>query len=90
MLTDTEVPFVGHSLDAFEQTLAFLATLDIRVLVPGHGHPATEATEIRTRIDEDRAYLAALRQCVTVAVATGKTLPETVAACADIPFPASL
>ena len=87
MLTDTEVPFIGHSLDAFAETLDFLATLDIRVLIPGHGNPATDAAEIRTRISEDRAYLAALRECVIAAVTSGATLPGTVAACAGIPYP---
>lgn len=87
MLTDTEVPFVMHSLDAFAATLAFLATLDVRVLVPGHGTPATDAREIRTRIAEDRAYLAELRACVTAALAARKTMAETVTACANIPYP---
>ena len=87
MLTDTEVPFIGHSLEGFRETLASLATLDIRVLVPGHGNPATDAAEIRTRVDEDLAYLSMLRERVTAAVAAGKTLPETVAACASIPYP---
>ena len=87
MLTDTEVPFVMHSLDAFATTLAFLATLDIRVLVPGHGTPATGAREIRTRIAEDRAYLAELRACVIAALADGKSMAETVVACAGIPYP---
>lgn len=87
MLTDTEVPFVGYCLDAFAQTLAFLATLNIRVLIPGHGTPATDAREIRTRIAEDRAYLATLRACVVDAVATGRTMAETVAVCASIPYP---
>ena len=87
MLTDTEVPFIGHSLDAFAKTLAFLSTLDIRVLIPGHGNPATDVDEIRTRFDEDRAYLAELRERVTAAVASGATLPETITACAAIPYP---
>lgn len=86
MLSDIEIPLV-LSLNAYEQTLAHLATLDIRVLVPGHGAPTTDAGEIQRRLTADRAYLAELRARVTAAVAAGQTLAETVAACADMPLP---
>ncbi|HQE92936.1 MAG TPA: MBL fold metallo-hydrolase [Anaerolineae bacterium] len=86
MLSDVEIPFV-HSLTAYEQTLAHLATLDLRVLVPGHGAPTTDADEIRRRLMADRAYLAELRERVAAAVAAGQTLAETVVACAAMPLP---
>jgi glyoxylase-like metal-dependent hydrolase (beta-lactamase superfamily II) len=64
MLSDIEIPFVSHSLAAYEKTLASLSKLDVRVLVPGHGAPTTDAGEINRRITEDRCYLAELRQSV--------------------------
>lgn len=88
MLSDIEIPLV-LSLSAYEQTLAHLATLALRVLVPGHGAPTTDAGEIRRRLTADRAYLAELRARVTAAVAAGRTLAETAAACADMPMPCS-
>ena len=86
MLSDIEIPFV-HSLSAYAETLAHLATLDIRALVPGHGAPTTDADEIQNRLTADRAYLAELRERVAAAVAAGQTLVETVAACAAMPLP---
>ncbi len=86
MLSNIEIPLV-LSLSAYEHTLAHLATLDIRVLVPGHGAPTTDAGEIQRRLVVDRAYLVELRARVTTAVAAGQTLAETVAACADMPLP---
>ncbi len=86
MLSDIEIPLV-YSLKAYEQTLAHLATLDIRVLVPGHGTPTTDAGEIQRRLAADRAYLAELHEQITAAVAAGQTLEETIAACADMPMP---
>ncbi len=86
MLSDIEIPLV-LSLNAYEATLAHLATLDIRALVPGHGAPTTDVGEIRRRLAADRAYLAELRERVTAALAAGHTLAETVAACNDMPLP---
>ncbi|HQK14853.1 MAG TPA: MBL fold metallo-hydrolase, partial [Anaerolineae bacterium] len=86
MLSDIEIPLV-LSLIAYEHTLTHLATLEIRVLVPGHGAPTTDAGEIQRRLAADRAYLAELRARVTTAVAAGHTLAETLAACADMPLP---
>lgn len=86
MLSDIEFPFLD-SLIAYEQTLAHLATLDIGVLVPGHGAPTADTGKIQRRLTADRAYLAELRARVTAAVAAGQTLAGTVATCADIPMP---
>ena len=41
LLSDVEIPLVSDNLAAYERTLARLADLELRVLVPGHGHPAT-------------------------------------------------
>ncbi|MBU0596234.1 MBL fold metallo-hydrolase, partial [Candidatus Bipolaricaulota bacterium] len=38
MLSDQEIPYVSHSLAAYERTLAALSALVVQVLVPGHGH----------------------------------------------------
>lgn len=82
MLSDVEIPYIEHSLDAYERTLERLASAEVRVLVPGHGHPTTSPAEIRARLDEDRAYLAELRQRVAQAVQRGQTAAAAVAACA--------
>jgi glyoxylase-like metal-dependent hydrolase (beta-lactamase superfamily II) len=65
MLSDIEIPFVTHSLVAYEQTLERLAKLDVRVLVPGHGSPTDAMHEVEARIDQDRTYLEELRRAVT-------------------------
>ena len=85
-LSDIEIPLV-HSLNAYECTLAHLTTLELRVLIPGHGAPTTDADEIQRRLAEDRAYLAALHERVAAAVAVGQTLAETVDVCAEMPLP---
>lgn len=85
-LSDVEIPLISDRLDAYEQTLDRLAGLEIRTLIPGHGTPTTDPVAIRTRLDEDRAYLAALRARVTQAVQQGCTAEETVAVCTDLLF----
>jgi glyoxylase-like metal-dependent hydrolase (beta-lactamase superfamily II) len=86
ILSDLEIPFVADDLGSYERTLARLEALRLRVLVPGHGHPAKDPAEIQTRFDEDRAYLAELRERVTRAVEQGLAVEETVALCADMPY----
>jgi hydroxyacylglutathione hydrolase len=84
MLSDLEIPYVCHSLFAYERTLAMLSALAIRVLVPGHGHAAMESEEIRRRFTRDMAYLAELRERVERAVREGRTVEETVERCAGM------
>ena len=86
MLSDLEIPLVSHNLAAYERTLARLAELDIRVLIPGHGQPTGDPAEIRARLAADRAYLAELHARVAQAVAQGKSVAETVALCDDMTF----
>ena len=86
LLSDTEIPFVSDSLAAYQRTLAELAAWDLRLVVPGHGTPAQTPAEIQTRFAYDRAYLAELGERVSAAVAAGRSLAETVAACADMDF----
>ena len=86
MLSDAEIPMVMDSLVAYERTLARLAELDIRVLIPGHGTPTDNLTEIYTRIAQDRAYLAELRARVVHAVEAGMTREQTLAYCDDVPY----
>ena len=86
MLSDIEIPLV-LSLNAYEQTLAHLATLALRVLVPGHGAPTTNADEIQRRVAADLAYLAKLHERVVAAVTAGQTMAETVDVCADMQLP---
>ena len=84
VLSDVEIPSVIDDLDGYERTLARLAELEIRTLVVGHGTPTHNVGEIRQRLAEDRAYLADLRASVTEAVAAGRSLDDTVAACGRI------
>jgi hydroxyacylglutathione hydrolase len=86
ILSDVEIPFVSDNLAAFERSLAALADYDLRRLVPGHGHPSADPAEIQTRLSEDRAYLAELRQRVARSIERGQTLDRTIAACADMRF----
>ncbi|HYO51027.1 MAG TPA: MBL fold metallo-hydrolase [Chloroflexia bacterium] len=86
ILSDIEIPFVTHSLIAYQRTLARLAGLDIRVLVPGHGCATTAPDEARRRLAHDITYLAELRVRVEQAIKHGLTLDETVAACATMPY----
>jgi hydroxyacylglutathione hydrolase len=86
ILSDIELPLVADNLSAYEATLNRLAVLDLRVLVPGHGTPTTDAAPIQTRLSEDRAYLAELRARVSTALDQGLTPAETVDLCATIPY----
>ena len=86
ILSDLEIPFVSDNLAAYERTLAMLAAWDIRALVPGHGNATTDRAEIQTRLDEDRIYLSEMRARVERAIQQGKSVEETVAACADMEY----
>jgi glyoxylase-like metal-dependent hydrolase (beta-lactamase superfamily II) len=86
MLSDLEIPFISHSLAAYERTLAMLSALDVQVLVPGHGRATTDSTEIRSRVSEDTAYLAELRGRVEQSVLEGRTIQETADLCADMRY----
>jgi hydroxyacylglutathione hydrolase len=86
MLSDLEIPFVEHSLRAYRRTLALLTALDIRILIPGHGTPTTDAADIRARMDHDTRYLADLETAVEGCVRSGLTVEEAIARCAGIHF----
>lgn len=86
ILSNYEIPFISHSLAAYEETLAKLARLDIRVVVPGHGDPSDDPAAIRRRVDEDRAYLDELRARVAGVVAAGGSVEEAVETCASMSF----
>jgi glyoxylase-like metal-dependent hydrolase (beta-lactamase superfamily II) len=86
MLSDLEPPYLAHSLTAYQRTLDRLAELDVQLLVPGHGSPTTDPEQIRARLSEDAAYLAALRDRVGRAVRAGMSAAETVALCAGLRF----
>jgi glyoxylase-like metal-dependent hydrolase (beta-lactamase superfamily II) len=84
ILSDVEIPFISDNLAAYEQTLDKLSGLDIRALVPGHGHPTTDLNDIQNRFSEDKSYLARLRERVSQAVWDGKSVEETVGLCEDM------
>jgi len=87
ILSDEEIPYIMYSLDAYEATLAKLAELDIRCIVPGHGIPTLDASEIKSRLSNDRAYLARLHEQVERAVAEGLNVEETGASCSGFTHP---
>jgi glyoxylase-like metal-dependent hydrolase (beta-lactamase superfamily II) len=66
MLSDVLIPIVnGMATDPIEDYLAGLRLLEgvvdgVEVLIPGHGSVGV-ADQVRARIDQDRAYVAALR-----------------------------
>jgi glyoxylase-like metal-dependent hydrolase (beta-lactamase superfamily II) len=65
MLSDVLIPMLDHTADPIEDYLVGLRLLedaagDADVLVPGHGSVGG-ADQLRARIDQDRAYLHALR-----------------------------
>ncbi|MBX3001988.1 MAG: MBL fold metallo-hydrolase [Caldilineaceae bacterium] len=86
ILSDVEIPFVSDSLARFKDTLSRLAGLEIRVLVPGHGFPSSDAAAIRARMAEDRSYLAELRARIERSIAVGESINEAVIRCADMVY----
>ncbi len=65
MLSDVLIPMLNDTDDAIEDYLVGLRVLegvadDVDVLVPGHGSVGRGA-QVRARIDQDRAYVHALR-----------------------------
>jgi glyoxylase-like metal-dependent hydrolase (beta-lactamase superfamily II) len=86
ILSDLEIPLISDSLTAYEATLARLAQLDIKVLIPGHGSATSNPAEIQQRLSSDRIYMAAVRAGVEAAISAGQSIDEAVAACAAIPY----
>lgn len=86
ILSDLEIPFICQSLIAYEQTLRKLSSWEISILVPGHGSPSADPTEIRNRFAEDIAYVVELRERVELAIRRGKTVEETVESCTDMNY----
>lgn len=86
MLSDLEIPFVYHSLAAYQETLECLSLLAVRLLVPGHGAVTADEKEIRKRFHEDMAYLAELRQRLEDALQAGRSLEEAQADCENMRF----
>ncbi|MFC8665537.1 MBL fold metallo-hydrolase [Streptomyces sp. NPDC057199] len=65
MLSDVFIPMLDDTTNPIENYLVGLSLIegvadDVDVLIPGHGSIA-RADEVRTRIDQDRAYVHALR-----------------------------
>jgi glyoxylase-like metal-dependent hydrolase (beta-lactamase superfamily II) len=86
VLSDVEIPSIIDDLESYERTLSRIAEPEIRTLVPGHGNATADPAEIARRLDEDRAYLAALRETVALAVDAGASLEEAAAAAGAIPL----
>jgi glyoxylase-like metal-dependent hydrolase (beta-lactamase superfamily II) len=81
VLSDLEIPSITGDLGSYERTLDRLAALEIRT--SSSGTACTEDQhEIGRRLSEDRAYLAELGTAIADAVAAGRPLEETAAACA--------
>lgn len=86
ILSDLEIPFISHSLAAYEKTLEMLSQWEIRLLVPGHGNHTASPGEIRSRFVEDMAYLSELRGAVERAIQNGRSVEETVAVCTEMTY----
>lgn len=77
------VPAIGQGDSRqLERSLRRLATLEIAILVPGHGWPIVGAARVRDWLAWECDYLAAVRDYARAALAAGGT-PEAVAAGAD-------
>ncbi len=85
-LSDMEIPFIQHSLSAYQKTLDGLAGLNLGCLIPGHGAPTRDPKEIAARLANDRSYLAELQNRVSLALSRGDTLAGVQAFCQSIPF----
>ena len=85
MLSDFEIPFVDD-VRAYRQTIERLRTLDIDALVPGHGNPTSDKSEIEERLAWDHKYLVRLEEEVTASVHARHTLAHTQHALADWPL----
>jgi glyoxylase-like metal-dependent hydrolase (beta-lactamase superfamily II) len=86
ILSDVEIPFISHSIVAYEKTLDMLADLEVEVLIPGHGHPSTSADIYKQRVKEDRQYLSELRRYIEGAIQDGLNAEETFDLCAGIEY----
>lgn len=86
MLSDMEIPYVIDNLAAYVCTMEKIDGDDYQFLAPCHGTATGDAQEIRARIENDRRYISELGERVGNAVKAGKSLEETKAACADIPY----
>ena len=84
MLSESEIPYVCHSLVAYRETLDRLFALETRFLVPAHGSETSDARTIRARFDHDTAYLGELYDRVEYAIREGRTLDETVLSCDEM------
>lgn len=67
-LSDVEFPFIYHSFQEYENTLkkadTIFQTIDIQVLVPGHGSATQSKTEMKKRLSESLEYLSDLKNAV--------------------------
>jgi len=86
LLSDLEIPFVSDRLDAFERTLGMFAAMQIDLLIPGHGNVTCDPAEIRSRIGEDRRYLAELRERVEAVVLARGSVQGATAVCTAMVF----
>jgi hydroxyacylglutathione hydrolase len=84
MLSDVEIPFI-EDVAAYRQTLEHIMTLDIAVLVPGHGTPTADPVEIKERIASDHAYLVELERAAAGLIGEGRTLENVRQALGDRP-----
>ncbi|MGD8189752.1 MBL fold metallo-hydrolase [Brevibacillus ginsengisoli] len=68
MLSDLEFPFIYHDSSAYLSSLKklkqLLETREIELLIPGHGHCTTNLSEMMKRIEQDVAYVEAVRELV--------------------------
>jgi len=77
------VPVVDGNLRGFLATIEELATIDAKIVVPGHGRAAAWPGAL----GPEQRYLEALATDVRAAIKAGRTLPQTLAASRADPGP---
>lgn len=76
LLSDLEIPYIIHSLPAYQKTLELLSDLNLSCLVPGHGTPINDRGQIQGRLNQDRSYLNLLEKTVYSSLRQGLSLDE--------------
>lgn len=86
ILSSHEIPLVSSSLAAYIHTLESIKGLSLEMIVPGHGMPAYNSTEVQYRITEDLNNIFELRNRVGEAVNSGLGMNEVIDSCGDMPI----
>jgi hydroxyacylglutathione hydrolase len=87
LLHELQIPYLVDGVETYNKILDLLASYQIRTLVPAHGQPTSDTTEIQRRLTRDRAYVDSIRTTLADAIAHDLTLEETLNRCAAFAAP---